>query len=328
MVEQHRDGQHRRGGVGNRLARNIGRAAVHRLEHARRRPGRIDVAARRESDTTSDRRTQVGEDVAEQVVGHDDVEALRIGHEVDGRGIDVAVVDRNVGEVGRDCLDRAGPQIAGVHEHIVLVHQGELVPRARRRAGKRVAHHPLDAVGGVDALFGGDLVWRALAQESTSAGIGTLGAFADHQEVDVGRADPGQRARHTWEQLHRAQIHEVVELEPQPQQQAALKHTAGHPGIADRAEQDRVVAAQLVEHRIGQRFAGRVPAPGAEVVLGALDLHVVGRRHRVEDLQALVDHLGAYAIPGDHGKTHATAHGTSVLAVSFATGRSLTSWTT
>ena len=69
----------------------------------------------------------------------------------------------------------------------------------------------------------------------------------------------------------------VVEGEPQLQQQAALEHAAGHRRVADRAEQDRVVAAQLVEHRVGQRLAGRVPAPGAEVVLGGLELDVVRR---------------------------------------------------
>ena len=39
--------------------------------------------------------------------------------------------------------------------------------------------------------------------------------------------------------------------------------------LADRAEQDRVVAAQLLQHGVGQRLPGGVVAPGAEVVLGA-----------------------------------------------------------
>ena len=128
------------------------------------------------------------------------------------------------------------------------MHQRELVPRAFGRACKRVAHHPLDTVGGVDALLGSDLVWRSFAHEPTGAGVGALGAFADHHEIDVGRTDPGQRAGHSGEQLHRAQVHEMVELEPQPQQQAAFEHAARHPRIANRTEQDRVMVAQLVEH--------------------------------------------------------------------------------
>ncbi len=42
------------------------------------------------------------QDVAEHVVGEDHVEALRLGQEVDGRGVHVAVLGRHAGEVGGD----------------------------------------------------------------------------------------------------------------------------------------------------------------------------------------------------------------------------------
>ena len=108
----------------------------------------------------------------------------------------------------------------------------------------------------------------------------------------------------------------MVELESQSQQQAALEHPAGHPWIADCAEQDRVVAAEFFKHRIGQRLTGRVPAPGAEVILGALDLHVVSRRHRIENLQALVDHLWSDAVAGNNRETHAASHTPRIPTVS------------
>ena len=56
---------------------------------------------------------------------------------------------------------------------------------------------------------------------------------------------------HTRIQPGRPQIDVVVEFEPNPQQQAAFQHAAGHRRIADRAEQDRVVRTELVENRIG-----------------------------------------------------------------------------
>ena len=91
----------------------------------------------------------------------------------------------------------------------------------------------------------------------------------------------------------------VVEREPQPQQQAALQHAARHRRVADGAEQDRVVPAQLVEHAVGQRLARGVPAPGAEVVLRGLELDVVGRADRLEDAHGLGDDLGPDAVAGD-----------------------------
>ena len=188
---------------------------MHRLEHARRRAGRVDVATRREPDATGDGSTEVGEDVAEQVVGHNDVEALRIGDEVNGRRVDVAVIDADAREIGADGLHRAGPEITRMHEHVVLVHQRQLAPGAGGCAGKRVAHHALDTISSVDAFLGGNLVGGALAQEPPGACVGALRAFADHHEVDVCGADTGERTHDTREQLHRTQVHEVVELEPQ-----------------------------------------------------------------------------------------------------------------
>ena len=64
-------------GVGLAGADDVGRRAVDRFEH--RRPGAvgIQVAARREPDAPGYRAAEIGEDVAEEVVGDDHVVALR-----------------------------------------------------------------------------------------------------------------------------------------------------------------------------------------------------------------------------------------------------------
>ena len=92
----------------------------------------------------------------------------------------------------------------------------------------------------------------------------------------------------------------VVELEAQLEQQAALEDAAGHAGVADGAEQDRVVLAELVEHRVGQQLAGAVPARRTQVVRGGLD---VGG-DRAQDLEALRHHLGTDAVSRDHCQAH------------------------
>src|SRR5690606_38614460 len=106
VVEEQRDGQHGGGGVGLALAGDVRRGAVDRLEHARGRPVGVDVAGGREPDAAGDGGGEVGDDVAEEVVGDDDVEAGRVGDEEDHRGVDVQVVDGDVGELGIDPLDR------------------------------------------------------------------------------------------------------------------------------------------------------------------------------------------------------------------------------
>ena len=69
----------------------------------------------------------------------------------------------------------------------------------------------------------------------------------------------------------------MVELEAQPQQQAALEDARRQVRVAGLAahgaEEDRVVLADLVEHGVGQHLAGREVALGAEVVAGGLELH-------------------------------------------------------
>src|SRR5690606_21646012 len=91
VVQQHGDGQDGGGRVGLALTGDVGGRAVDRLEHARRLTRGVDVAARGETDATGDRRGDVGDDVAEEVVGDDDVEACRVGREEDRRGVDVLV---------------------------------------------------------------------------------------------------------------------------------------------------------------------------------------------------------------------------------------------
>ena len=67
-------------------------------------PDGVDVPARGEADAAGDGGGEVGEDVAEEVVGDDHVEALGLGDEEDRRGVDVQVVGGDLGVLrGRPC---------------------------------------------------------------------------------------------------------------------------------------------------------------------------------------------------------------------------------
>ena len=152
--------------------------------------------------------------------------------------------------------------------------------------------------------LGGDLVRGADAERAAVAGVGALGALAHDDEVDLARVRPSGEAT-PGEDPGRAQVDVVVELEAQPQQQAALEDAGRQVRVAglaaDRAEQDRVVLADLGEHGVGQHLAGREVALGAEVVAGLLELHA-GRGRRLEDLERLGGHLRTDAVAGDDGE--------------------------
>jgi len=111
----------------------------------------------------------------------------------------------------------------------------------------------------------------------------------------------------------------MVELEAQRQQDATLQHARRHAGIANGTEQDGVVAAQLLEHRGGQRLAGAVVQTGAQVVLLGGDGHVA--LYGVEDLEGLGHHLGADAVAGDEGQVEGARHGAKASGAVAASGR-------
>ena len=145
-------------GSAMRCPGDVGSRTVHRLEHAGERAVGVDVARGRQADAAADRAGQVGEDVAEEVVRDDDVESSRVGDEEDRRGVDVQVVDRDIGILGRHRVDRALPERPGEDEHVGLVHERELLARASGCRGERVAHDALDPERGVDGHLVRDLV--------------------------------------------------------------------------------------------------------------------------------------------------------------------------
>ena len=109
VVEQQRHGGDGGGGVSHPETGDVGRRAVHGLEHRRELTGRVDVARGGQADAAGDCAGEVGDDVAEQVVGDDHVEALRVLHEHDHGGIDVQVIDRHLGVLRPDGLEDAVP---------------------------------------------------------------------------------------------------------------------------------------------------------------------------------------------------------------------------
>ena len=165
----------------------------------------VDVAAGREADAAGDGRGDVGDDVAEQVVGDDDVEAPRVGDQEDRGRVDVLVGRLDLGELGADLVDGAAPQVAGVGEHVVLVDEREVLARPGLGAGEGVADDPLDAEPRVDADLGGDLVRGAARSAPPLPTYGpSVPSRTTTKSIPSGGPLDGQRARHPRVELGRA----------------------------------------------------------------------------------------------------------------------------
>ena len=231
-------------------ARDVGRRAVDRLEQRRAGAGRIQVRRGGPPDPAGDRTTEVGEDVAEEVVGDDHVVALRALDEVDARGVDVVVAGRDVRVLGRDLVERPLPEIAGEREDVRLVHQREVAagPRLRRgRSAKRMHRStPNRVFTDPWVATSSGVPWRR--NPPSPAYVPSV--FSRMTTMSTPSLSVARRRG------ERAQVDEEVELEAQLEEEAALEDAGRHVGRADGAEQDRVVAAQLVEHGVGQDLAG------------------------------------------------------------------------
>ena len=277
---------------------------MHRLEHRGEGARGIDVRARRQADTAGDRGGLIGQDVAEQIVGHHDVESGRVGDQVNRRGIHMQIVGGHARVLGGDLGEDPLPQAPGVDQHVVLVNHRQMTPATRRQV-EGVTHHALDPHGRVDAHLGGHLIGGAVAQRAAIARIQSLGAFAHHDEIGQALVEDcvRQGADHARIHLRRAQVDVLIEGEPQPQQQPALQQTAGDRGTArrraHRAENDRLRLGELGEGLVIEDLTGRQPVVGAQIVVAELEGVLTHRG--LQHLEGLGDDFGTDTVPGNHG---------------------------
>ena len=93
------------------------------------------------------------------------------------------------------------------------------------------------------------LVLGAVEHAPADLGIFALVVLAHDAEVDVAGGAAGQRAGDAGQQPHRAQVDVLLEGAADRDQQAPERDVVGHAGEADRAEEDRVVAADRCRGR-------------------------------------------------------------------------------
>ena len=86
-------------------------------------------------------------------------------------------------------------------------------------------------------------------EAAADADVQPFGVLAEHDEVDVRRAAPLQRAEPLVEQLDRPVVDVEIELEARAEQDVARVAVVGHARIAERADEDRVELPQQCRSR-------------------------------------------------------------------------------
>ena len=269
MLEQHGGGEDGGGRVGLVLTGDVRSGTVNRLEHGRELVGGVDAAGGGVAHAAHHGAGLIGQNVAKEVVGENHIETARVGDQEDGGRIDVLVVVGDLRVFLADLVDDALPHITGVDEHVLLVHQGDVLLALHSKL-EGVTHHTLHTVCGVDGHLGGHLLRGVAAHRAAGTAVQTFGAFTHHHEVDV--AGVGERRGDALVQLGGAQVHVLVEVEAQLEQQAAFQNAGLDARIAHGAEQNRVVGLDAPLFVLGQDRTIAQIALGTQVEILILEV--------------------------------------------------------
>ena len=232
-----------------------------RFEHRRARSSRVQVCRCSETDAAADGTAQVGQYVAEQVVGNDHVVLLRRLHEVNACGIDMVVVGVNVRVFLSNLVKGALPEVSAEVQDVGLVAERQMLAFGSAGQIKGVTDSPLDTHTSVDRTLGCDLKWGVLPQDAAFTGIRALSILADHRHVDA--IFGGDK---------RALVDVEVQLEPHLKKQASLDHTWWNARRANGANVNGIKAAPFLERRVAQDLAVAQITSAAEVIVDSLKL--------------------------------------------------------
>ena len=146
------------------------------------------------------RRAEIGQDVAEQVGADDDVEPVRMLHEMRGQDVDVELVGADVRVIRLHRREALVPERHGVDDAVRLGRGGDVLLRPLARQLEGVAHDAVGAAAGEDRFLHRGFVLGAAEHAPADLGILALDVLAHDEEVDVVGPAAGERARHAAQQ--------------------------------------------------------------------------------------------------------------------------------
>src|SRR5271165_2609085 len=193
MPQHHGSGQNRAEGIRHVLPSYWWRRAVYWLEH--RRLAGMNIPTGRHTQPSLQPGGEIGDDVAEHVVGHDYIKRPRIAHQVHAERIHIHVLRRDLRMLAAHFLEHALPQAAGVGHGIRFVgHENSLTRRpvdfrVALTIFKCIADDALHAFARIDVFLNRDLIRSALFENSSGIAVAAFRALADDHEIHIFRLD-------------------------------------------------------------------------------------------------------------------------------------------
>ena len=264
----------------------------------------MEVARRRHAQPTLERGAEVGDDVAEQVVGDNHLELAGIEHHVHRQCVDVIVRGGDPRELRDEFLEHALPQGVSLRHRVAFVGHAHLCQPVGLGILERVTHDPVHAFISVDLFLDRHFVIGAGFEPPTNAHVDAFGVLAEHDEVDVFRRSPLEWAEPLVEQLHGPVVHVEIELEARAEQDVARVPVVRHARITQRANEHRIELPQQVvavrRHRL-LRFQVVVRTPRQ-----VLELELLAERvpYRLQHFDRFGRNFFTDAVPGDDRYTH------------------------
>jgi len=124
--------------------------------------------------------------------------------------------------------------------------------------------------------------------------------FADDPHINIAGAFVTQRRRNAGQEPHRAQVHILIELAPDRDQQLPQRDMIRHTGKAHRTKEDRIMIAQLVDAIIRHHLTRRLERLARPIEWRLLDLKPMQRRHCIKNFQSFGHRLIANPVTGQH----------------------------
>ncbi|MCG3120728.1 MAG: hypothetical protein ALAOOOJD_03556 [bacterium] len=145
----------------------------------------MNVAGAGHAEAALQNRAEIGDDVAQHVLGDDHLKMLRIFDHLHDQRIDKEMIFFDVGILLTDGGKHALPQIVAVTQHVRFVRHRHARAAMRFRVHKRGADDALDAFAGVIRFLRRHFIRRAFLQNTAGIHIRAFSVFAKNNEVDV-----------------------------------------------------------------------------------------------------------------------------------------------
>ncbi len=262
----------------------------------------MDVCGGSEAEAAGELRGEIADDVAEEIVGDDDVELARVADKFHGECVDIEVAGVDVGIFGADGFEDALPEVAGVGHGVGFVGHAEAFELVGLGVVEGVADDALNALAGVDVFLSGDFVGGVFFEEAAHADVEAFGVFAEDDEADVVGGDVAERGVARMEEFGGAGVDEEIELEAQAEEDVGGVLIGGDAGIAEGAEEDSVEF--VAQHFNGAGRKGDIFAEefvGAPVEVDELDGALVLGCRGLDGFDGDRRDFFADSVAGDYG---------------------------